>query len=82
MGGRNLIAEDEQKLYDILKMLKIEYTRYEHKPVCTIEEANQLDICIPGQHCKNLFLLNRKGNVHLYAFNTILKHSLIILMCI
>lgn len=59
-----MINEDEQKLYDILKMLKIEYRRYEHKPIYTIEEANQLDICIPGQHCKNLFLRNKKGNMH------------------
>lgn len=59
-----MINEDEQKLYDILKRLGIEYNRYEHEPIYTIEEASQLDICIPGQHCKNLFLRNRKGNIH------------------
>ncbi|MGF7060707.1 prolyl-tRNA synthetase associated domain-containing protein [Brassicibacter mesophilus] len=59
-----MINENEQKLYDILNTLKIEYSRYEHKPIYTIEEANQLDICIPGEHCKNLFIRNRKGDVH------------------
>lgn len=59
-----MINATEQKLYDILNLLGIKFTRYEHSPVYTIEEANKLDICISGQQCKNLFLRNRKGNVH------------------
>lgn len=59
-----MINEHEQKVYDILKLLDINYKRYEHKPVYTVEEANELDICISGQHCKNLFLRNRKGDIH------------------
>ncbi|WP_373899654.1 prolyl-tRNA synthetase associated domain-containing protein [Haloimpatiens sp. FM7315] len=57
------MTEGEQRLYDIFNMLKIEYVRYEHKPVCTIEEANQLDIYIEGKQCKNLFLRDRKGSI-------------------
>lgn len=59
-----MVTVDEQKLYDILNLLKIKYNRYEHKAIYTIEESNELDIRIPGQHCKNLFLRNRKGNTH------------------
>lgn len=59
-----MITANEQKLYDILDLLEIKYIKYEHKPVYTIEEANQLDIYIPGQLCKNLFLRNRKGDIH------------------
>lgn len=59
-----MITEIEQRLYNILDLLEIEYIRYEHKAVYTIEEANQLDINIPGQQCKNLFLRNRKGDIH------------------
>ncbi|GAA0177116.1 prolyl-tRNA synthetase associated domain-containing protein [Clostridium sediminicola] len=59
-----MISVTEQKLYDILNLLGIKFTRYEHSPVYTIEEANKLDVCISGQQCKNLFLRNRKGNVH------------------
>ena len=59
-----MISENEQKLYDVLNLLRIKYIRYEHKPIHTIEEANKLDIYIPGQQCKNLFLRNRKGDVH------------------
>lgn len=59
-----MINETEQKLYDTLNLLAIKYIRYEHAPVYTIEEANNLDIFISGKQCKNLFLRNRKGDVH------------------
>jgi len=59
-----MINTDERELYYILEQLKIKYIRYEHKPVYTVEEADNLDIDIPGQHCKNLFLRNKKGNIH------------------
>lgn len=59
-----MINEIEQKVYDILNLLEIKYIRYEHEAVYTVEEANKLEICISGQHCKNLFLRNRKGDVH------------------
>lgn len=58
------MSANEQKLYDILNSLGIEYEKYEHKPVYTCEEAKELDMNISGQHCKNLFLRNRKGDVH------------------
>jgi Ala-tRNA(Pro) deacylase len=63
MEGK-MITVEEQKVYDILDMLEIKYTRYEHKAVYTIEEADQLDIYIPGKLPKNLFLRNRKGDTH------------------
>ncbi len=59
-----MITEDEQKVYDVLDLLDIKYKRYEHKAVETIEEANGLDIYIPGKLSKNLFLRNRKGDTH------------------
>jgi Ala-tRNA(Pro) deacylase len=59
-----MIVANEQKLYEILDLLKIKYTRYEHPAIYTIEEANNLDIQISGGHCKNLFIRNRKGDVH------------------
>lgn len=58
------ISEGKEKVYNILKELNIEYTEHEHKAVFTVDEANALDINLPGKHCKNLFLRNRKGNIH------------------
>ncbi|MDT8719056.1 prolyl-tRNA synthetase associated domain-containing protein [Clostridium sp. 19966] len=59
-----MVTENEQKLYDILASLGIVYQRYEHPPLFTVEDAEKFDIDIPGQHCKNLFLKNRKGDIH------------------
>ena len=57
-----MISTEECNLYKILKELNIEFIRYEHKAVYTVEEAQAIDLVIPGKHCKNLFLRNRKGN--------------------
>lgn len=59
-----MVNETEQKLYEILDSLEIKYVRYEHEALFTVEEANKIEISIPGMHCKNLFLRNRKGDIH------------------
>lgn len=59
-----MIDKNEQNVYSILNLLKIKYTRYEHKPIYTVNEAKNLDILISGKKCKNLFLRNAKGDVH------------------
>lgn len=67
-----MINEKEEKVYKILDKLNIRYTRYEHAPVFTIEQANKLNINMNSQQCKNLFIRNRKGNQH---YLVILKES-------
>ena len=52
---------------DILKYLEsidIKYNLYEHEAVFTVDEAKICTGYIPGIHCKNLFLRNKKGNQH------------------
>ena len=55
-----------------LRELGIEYTRHEHPPVATVEEASQHWAGIDATHCKNLFLRNQKGDRH---YLLILEHS-------
>lgn len=59
-----MIKDIEKKLYDSLEDLGINYTRYEHPPVYTVEEASQYWQDIEGAHAKNLFLRNNKGSIH------------------
>lgn len=59
-----MITENEQKVYDVLKKLDIEYVRFEHKPIYTVEESQGLGMSIEGQKCKNLFLRDNKGARH------------------
>lgn len=65
-------TEKENNLKTVLDQLSINYTRYEHPPVYTVEEAEKYWKDIEGAHCKNLFLRNNKGNRH---FLVVLEQS-------
>lgn len=52
----------EQPVLARLTELGIPFTRYEHPAVFTVEQAREHWAAIPGLHCKNLFLTNRKGS--------------------
>jgi Ala-tRNA(Pro) deacylase len=54
----------EQELLDRLVSLDIAFTRIEHPPVYTVEQARSYWNDLAGAHCKNLFLRNKKGNRH------------------
>jgi len=47
-----------------LTELAIPYTRHEHPPVATVDEATAHWAGIEATHCKNLFLRNQKGDRH------------------
>ena len=47
-----------------LTELGIGYTRHEHPPVATVDEARRHWSDIEATHCKNLFLRNQKGTRH------------------
>ena len=49
----------EQKVYEILEKLKIDYIKYEHEPLYTIEAAKELDKKMGFSICKNLFLSSK-----------------------
>jgi Ala-tRNA(Pro) deacylase len=55
-----------------LTELGIAYTRHEHPPVPTVEEAGKYWSAIDATHCKNLFLRNQKGDRH---YLVIVEHS-------
>ncbi|MFC1655980.1 prolyl-tRNA synthetase associated domain-containing protein [Patescibacteria group bacterium] len=51
-------------LYEILDKIGVKYTKHEHPPVYTCEEADNLRIKLKGASSKHLFLRNKKGNKH------------------
>lgn len=59
-----VLSAKEAKVYKVLEELDISYTRHEHPPVYTVEEAEKHWTDITGAHCKNLFLRNKKGTRH------------------
>lgn len=52
--------EKEQRVYDLLDRLKIEYSRVDHGPVMTIAACEEVDQTLGLPVCKNLFLCNRQ----------------------
>ncbi len=58
------MSPGEKAVYDTLDRLGIQYTRYEHPPVFTVEEAERHWAGIDAAHCKNLFVRNQKGDRH------------------
>ena len=55
----------EADVYAKLKALGIETRTVEHAPAFTVEDAKAHRGDLPGGHCKNLFLRNKKKNSYL-----------------
>jgi len=51
-------------IYAVLDGLDIRYSKREHAPAFTVEQADHLYGDLPGAHSKNLFLRNKKGDRH------------------
>jgi Ala-tRNA(Pro) deacylase len=58
------IGDVERAVYERLEALGIPWTRHEHPPVLTVEEAQAHWAAIDATHCKNLFVRNKKGTTH------------------
>ncbi len=50
-----------ERLGAFLDSLGIVHTTVEHRPLFTVEEGRDLHASIPGLHCKNLFLKDKRG---------------------
>lgn len=53
-----------EDIYKILDEKGVPYEKHEHEAVFTFDVAEKLCKEIPGGHVKNLFLRNKKGDVH------------------
>jgi len=62
--GSNTASHDKSLVYEYLDALNIPFESYKHEPVFTVKEADELDIHMEGQYCKNLFLKDKKGKHH------------------
>jgi Ala-tRNA(Pro) deacylase len=69
------MTDQETTVAARLRELGIEYSRHEHPPVATVDEAEVHWAGIDGTHCKNLFLRNQKGNRHYLVVLTASKRA-------
>jgi len=51
-------------IYKFLHENNIEYARYDHPPVFTVEDVHRLTPDLPGAKTKNLFFRDKKGSRH------------------
>ena len=56
---------DVKQLYNRFRELGISYETHSHPAVFTVEEAQLHCSHLPGAHCKNLFLKDKKGQLWL-----------------
>ncbi len=69
------MTEQEAGVVATLSELGIAFTRYQHPPVATVDEAAQHWAGIDATHCKNLFLRNQKGTRHYLVVLTATKKA-------
>lgn len=59
------MAATQAELFALFDRLDIEHSTVEHPPFFTAEEGRPYHDKIPGLHCKNLFIKDRKGGIWL-----------------
>lgn len=67
--GKNIEGQDShytpEELLSYLESNDISFTLYHHEPFFSVEEAAEHEKNIPGAHCRNLFLRDKKKNNYL-----------------
>lgn len=59
------LPTSKNDLLKILGDLNIAFEIHEHDPIFTVEEGAHLEQSIPGMHCRNLFLRDKKKKMFL-----------------
>lgn len=65
MTDKASLPTSPEDLFKVLDSLNIPYDLYRHDPIFTVEEGLHLKAEIPGTHCRNLFLKDKKGKMFL-----------------
>ena len=65
MTERPDIPISPKKLVNVLENIGFSYEMFHHEPIFTVEEGLHLKAKIPGIHCRNLFLKDKKGKMFL-----------------
>lgn len=59
------MAATPEQLFAFFDQLSIEHKTVAHKPLFTVEDGRDLWHTIPGLHCKNLFIKDKKDKIWL-----------------
>ena len=67
VSSENAVVMTPEALLDRLAALTIAYTLHHHQPVFTVAESHTIERDMPGLHCRNLFLRDKKGKMILVS---------------
>ncbi len=62
---QGLLPTTPEQLLEKLQSFDIAYELHHHEPIFTVQEGADLKISIPGLHCRNLFLRDKKKKNYL-----------------
>ena len=65
MTADNILPTSPEKLFAVLDGLGIAYKIHHHPPIFTVAEGEHLKKSIPGLHCRNLFVRDKKEKMFL-----------------
>lgn len=68
--------KNKNDLLEYLQKLEIKTKTYEHEPLFTVEQSEKVCGDIPGGHCKNLFLKDKKKRFWLVVADSQTKINL------
>jgi len=60
LAGLAPLPTTSEALFSHFERLSLSYKLYRHDPVFTVEESQHLTETIPGTHCRNLFVRDKK----------------------
>lgn len=64
-NAENPLPTTPEALLELLQVLEIPYDLHHHAPIFTVDEGLHLKESIPGTHCRNLFLKDKKNAMFL-----------------
>ncbi len=65
MTDNSTLPTTSDDLLQRLKEMGVSYSLHNHDPIFTVEEGEHLKAEIPGVHCRNLFLRDKKKKMFL-----------------
>lgn len=63
--GKAELPISPERLFEYLQAQGIAFDKYEHEPTFTVAESDHLKVHIPGAHCRNLFVRDKKHTMFL-----------------
>jgi Ala-tRNA(Pro) deacylase len=66
-SGEKPLPTTPDALIAVLEYLRIDYALHHHKPLFTVADGLEIEAGIPGRHCRNLFVRDKREKMFLVS---------------